>query len=78
MRAKKTNQAVALSSAIAVLLVSGFSTQAYANQMDTLLLPDKDRSNAEFDGVRFITIRYAQGSALAEIFFDNVKVYANK
>lgn len=67
MQAKKSNQAVALSSAIAVLLVSGFSTQAYANQMDTLLLPDKDRSNAEFDGVRFITLRYAQGSALAEI-----------
>ncbi|SRR5581483_4289479 len=59
---------MALSSAIAVLLVSGFSTQAYANELDALLLPDKNRSNAEFAGVKFIELRYPQGSQLAQLF----------
>jgi hypothetical protein len=68
VQVKKNNQAIALSSAIATLLISGlFSTQAYANQLDALLLPDKDSSNAEFAGVRFITLQYTQGSALAKI-----------
>src|SRR5690242_865571 len=50
-----------------MLLICGSSTQAHANQLDALLLPDTDRSSAEFDGVRFITLQYAPGSALAEI-----------
>jgi len=58
----------ALSSVIAVLLVSGFSAQAYANELDALLLPDRNRSNAEFAGVRFIELRYPQGSQLAQLF----------
>lgn len=60
-------QAVVLSSAIMALMVSGFSNQAYANQLDTLLLPDIDRSKAEFAGIKFIEIRYAQGSSLASV-----------
>ena len=57
----------ALSAAIIVLLLAGFSSQAYANQLDTLLLPDVDRSEAEFDGVRFIEIRYLQDSSLGKL-----------
>jgi len=64
---KKSNQAIALSAAITMLLVPGFSTQAFANQLDALLLPHKDRSNAEFAGVRFIELRYPQDSALAKL-----------
>lgn len=48
--------------------MSGFSTQAYANELDALLLPDRNRSNAEFAGDRFIEIRYPQGSQLAKLF----------
>jgi hypothetical protein len=56
-----------LSSAIAALLLFGFSSQAFANELNTLLLPDVDRSKAEFDGVRFIEIKYPQGSSLAAL-----------
>jgi hypothetical protein len=49
------------------LLLFGFSSQAHANELNTLLLPDVDRSKAEFDGVRFIEIKYQQGSQLAAL-----------
>lgn len=63
----KKSQATVLSSVIAAFLFSGFSSQAYANQLDALLLPDVDRSKAELSGVRFIEIRYLQGSSLAKL-----------
>lgn len=56
-----------LSSAIAALLISGFSNQAHANQLDVLLLPDVDKSKAELAGVRFIEIKYPPGSPLASL-----------
>jgi len=52
---------------ITVLLFSGFASQAYANQLDTLLLPDVDKSKVEFAGVRFIEITYQKGSQLASL-----------
>jgi hypothetical protein len=58
-------QPIVLSSAIMALLLLGFASQAHANQLDTLLLPDQDRSKAEFAGVRFIEIKYGEGSQLA-------------
>lgn len=60
-------RAIVLSSAITVLLLFGFASQAHANQLDTLLLPDADRSKAEFAGIRFIEIRYQHGSLLASL-----------
>ncbi len=63
----KKNQALALSSVMTTLLFSGFSSQAYASQLDALLLPDADRSKAEFAGVRFIEIKYPRGSSLASL-----------
>jgi hypothetical protein len=60
-------KAIALSTAIAALLLTGLSSQAYANQLDALLLPDVDRSEAEFSGVRFIDIRYPEGSPLSKL-----------
>lgn len=56
-----------LSSAIMSMLVFGFFGQAHGNQLDTLLLPDVDRSKAEFAGIRFIEIKYPQGSQLAAL-----------
>lgn len=63
----KNNQAIALSSLITALLVLGFASQAYANQLDALLLPDKDESSVDFIGVRFIELKYPQGSLLSNL-----------
>lgn len=58
-------RATVLSSAIMALLLLGFLSQAHANELNTLLLPDIDKSKVEFAGIRFIEIRYPEGSALA-------------
>lgn len=58
---------IVLSSAVMALLLFGMSSQAHANQLDTLLLPDMDRSKVELAGIRFIEIRYPQGSSLASL-----------
>ena len=76
----RISQAIALSSMMATLLFSSFSSQVYANQLDTLLLPDVDRSKSEFDGVRFIEIKYPRGSSLANLLDGNrerVEITAN-
>jgi hypothetical protein len=63
----RKSQAIALSSVMAALMFFGFSNQAYANQLDALLLPDVDRSKAEIAGVRFIEIKYPRGSSLSSL-----------
>jgi hypothetical protein len=54
-------------SAVAGLIASGLIAQAHAMQLDALLLPDENRSNAEFAGVRFIDVKYPQGSSIANL-----------
>ena len=76
----RISQAIALSSVMATLLFSSFSSQVYANQLDALLLPDVDRSKAELAGVRFIEIKYPRGSSLASLLDgsrERVEITAN-
>lgn len=56
-----------LSPVIAAILVAGFAVQAHANQLDTLLLPDTDSSEATFIGLRFIEMRYPEASPVASL-----------
>ena len=57
----------ALSSAIiAIVLISGFVSQAFAADMRAFLVPDRDRSEASFIGVRNVELRYPDGSSLAQ------------
>lgn len=58
-----------LSAIVATVLFGGLaSQQAYANQLDAVLVPDKDRSLAEFAGQRVIDIHYPKGSGFARIY----------
>jgi hypothetical protein len=62
------NAAILLSSvAIAVILIAGLASQAHANQLDALLLPAEDRSQAQFTAFRNIELRYPQSSSLASL-----------
>jgi len=56
------------SAIIAVLLVSGFVTQAFAADMTAFLVPDRDQTNGTFIGVRTITLQYPAGSSIAQEF----------
>jgi hypothetical protein len=59
---------IALSSAIAALLVAGFATQAQAAQIDASLIPEYDRAAGSFVGVKFARLEYKPGSVVDEIF----------
>ncbi|MCI0561534.1 MAG: hypothetical protein MN733_23850, partial [Nitrososphaera sp.] len=70
---KKTNSLVkyfttAFSVTIAALLISGFASQAFAADMTTFLVPDRDKTDGSFIGVRTITLKYPAGSAMADEF----------
>ncbi|HEX2014192.1 MAG TPA: hypothetical protein VLA68_03095 [Nitrososphaera sp.] len=70
---KKTNSLVkyfttAFSVTIAALLISGFVSQAFAADMTTFLVPDRDKTDGSFIGVRTITLKYPAGSAMADEF----------
>lgn len=58
---------LAASAIIAAILFAGLATQARANQLDALLLPATDRSQAQFTAFRNIDLRYPQSSSLAQL-----------
>jgi len=53
-------------SVLGTILIAGFTSQAFANQMTGLLVPARDEANPAFSGVRFITLKYQPGSPLAK------------
>lgn len=53
--------------AVAALVASGLLAQAQAIELDALLLPADNHSKAEFAGVRFVEIKYPQGSSIASL-----------
>jgi hypothetical protein len=53
---------------MAALLIAGFASQADAAQINASLIPEFDRAEGSFVGVKFVEIRYQPGSALAELF----------
>ena len=63
----KTTQATVMS-AIAAFLVAGLASQAHAAQINASLIPEFDRAAGSFVGVKFVTMRYEQGSAVADLF----------
>lgn len=59
---------VALSSAIAALLIAGLANQAHAAQINASLIPEFDMAAGSFIGVKFVQIKYEPGSAVAKLF----------
>jgi hypothetical protein len=55
-----------VSGILAALLISGFVYQAYAADLAASLVPDRDRSEASYIGVRTVTFEYPAGSSLAQ------------
>lgn len=53
---------------IAALLIASFANEAYAAQIDAALIPEFDRAAGSFVGVKFVTITYETGSAMAALF----------
>ncbi|HEX2614785.1 MAG TPA: hypothetical protein VHL10_04780 [Nitrososphaera sp.] len=58
--------ATLLSGIIAALLITGFISQAFAADMAARLITDLDKSNATFVGVKNLTLRYPEGSSIAQ------------
>jgi hypothetical protein len=58
---------LALSAIIAAVLFGGLASQARANQLDALMLPETDRSQIHLTAFRNIEIRYAGQSADGKI-----------
>jgi hypothetical protein len=57
---------IGLSGILAALLISSFVYQAYAADLAASLVPDRDRSEASYIGVRTVTLEYPAGSSLAQ------------
>ncbi|MGI0029379.1 MAG: hypothetical protein ACREAQ_06695, partial [Nitrososphaera sp.] len=55
----------AFSSIIIALLLSGVVTQAFAADLAAVLVPDRDKTEPSFKGVKTITLRYPEGSSIA-------------
>ncbi len=55
-----------LSGLLAVLLISGFVTQAFAADLSAFLYPETDSGQASFIGAKSVTLEYPAGSALAQ------------
>jgi hypothetical protein len=51
---------------VAALLISSFIPQASAADLAAFLVPDRDRSEVSFMGVRTITLSYPEGSTIAQ------------
>ena len=56
----------ALTAVVATILVSSFVTQAFAADMATLLVPDRNRSEASYIAVRTVTLQYPAGSSVSQ------------
>jgi hypothetical protein len=57
---------IGLSGILAAVLISSFVYQAYAADLAASLVPDRDRSEASYVGVRTVTLEYPAGSSLAQ------------
>jgi hypothetical protein len=57
---------IGLSGILAALLILSFVYQAYAADLASSLVPDRDRSEASYIGVRTVTLEYPAGSSLAQ------------
>jgi hypothetical protein len=55
-----------LSGIISALLISSFASQAYAADLQALLIPSLDKTDASYIGVRTITLTYPADSSLAQ------------
>ena len=53
--------ATATFAVVSALLISSFVTQAFAVDMLTLLVPDRNRTEASFIAVRTVTLEYPAG-----------------
>jgi hypothetical protein len=51
---------------LAALFISNFVYQSYAADLTAILVPDRDRSEASYVGVRTITLGYPVGSPIAQ------------
>jgi hypothetical protein len=57
---------IGLSGILAALLISSFVYQAFAADLAASLVPDRDRSDASYIGVRTVTMEYPAGSSIAQ------------
>jgi len=60
--------ATAVAGLIAALLIMGFVSQAYANDLNAFLVPARSTSEASFIGIKTVELRYPAGSSLAQEF----------
>lgn len=60
--------ATVISGIIAALLITGFVSQAFAADLKAQLVPQLDKAEASYIGVKTVTISYPSGSALAKEF----------
>lgn len=60
--------ATAVAGIIAALLIMGFVSQAYANDLNAFLVPARSTSEASFIGIKTVELRYPAGSSLAQEF----------
>lgn len=61
-------KAIALSTAIAALLMASLASQAHAAQINASLIPEFDRAAGSFIGVKFVQMTYGPSSAVADLF----------
>jgi hypothetical protein len=62
-----------LSGIVAALLVSGFVTQAYAADLQVLVVPTRDSTVASYIGVKTVTLNYPDGSSLSQALKGQTK-----
>lgn len=60
--------ATAFSGIIAALLISSFVSQAYASDLNAFLIPERNKSEASYIGIKTVELRYPEGSSLAQEF----------
>jgi hypothetical protein len=61
---------VVVATVFAVILAFSVAPRAFANDMNTILVPQSDKGEGSFVGVKNIKLTYAEGSAIAKAFGD--------
>jgi hypothetical protein len=59
---------ILVSGILALLVISNFGSHANAADLSASLIPDRDRSEASYIGVKTVTLQYPEGSSLAQQF----------
>jgi hypothetical protein len=62
---------VVVATVFAVILAFSVAPRAFANDMNTVLVPQSDKGEGSFVGVKNIKLTYAEGSAIAKAFGNN-------